>query len=131
MVLSVFILFFITIVAYQGITSRANTNSARANATSVQSYAETFNADNGRYPDSMKDLNDGTASSRLPSGITIVNTDSVLENSKENIRYQYTGSLGAATGGRITYWDFDEKMADDVIYVGDANTDSAEFKDVQ
>ena len=40
----------ITIVSYNGITARANTNSALASANTVLKYAELYNADNGTYP---------------------------------------------------------------------------------
>ncbi|MDB5167319.1 MAG: hypothetical protein JWN26_464 [Candidatus Saccharibacteria bacterium] len=137
MVIAIPIIAAITIVAYNGVTARANLDTARSNASDVLSYAEAFNADNGRYPDSLADFSAGTASTKLYSGITIINTnggttlDLTAATGKTNIWYQYDGPKGAATGGRITYWDYtNNKISDTVLYVGDGSSNSALFSDV-
>lgn len=70
------ILATITIVAYSGITSRANTTKAQTNAANVQKVLESFNANRGSYPLTITEITGygGTAgdSSRLPSGITVL-----------------------------------------------------------
>lgn len=127
----------ITIVAYGGITAKANSNKAAANASTVQRYAEAFNADQGRYPDSLSDFALRTGSSVLPSYINIIGTNGGITlnlnatTGEENIWYQYTGTSGAATGGRISYWDFkNQKISDTVLYVGTGSAASDEFHDV-
>ena len=71
------ILAAITIVAYNGITTRARTTKALSNATNVKTVAETFNADAGRYPATQAQFASGFdggsgAITKLPAGITLV-----------------------------------------------------------
>lgn len=66
------ILATITIVAYSGITSRANTTKAATNAANVQKVLEAFNADNGYYPYTMAGITGYNGSTRLPSSITVL-----------------------------------------------------------
>jgi prepilin-type N-terminal cleavage/methylation domain-containing protein len=56
------ILAAITIVSYNGITARANTNSAKANATAFLKKAELYAADGGtnRYPVSAAEVQTGS-----------------------------------------------------------------------
>ena len=65
------ILAAITIVSYTGVTNRAKTAKALSNASSVQSYAEVYNADNGAYPVNLAAFA-GTTSATLSSGISVI-----------------------------------------------------------
>ena len=64
------ILAAIVIVAYNGVTQRANTTKASANATSVKKVAEAMNADSA-YPTGLANLQAGSTSTKLPSGVLI------------------------------------------------------------
>ena len=93
------ILAAITIVSYNGITARANTSKAQANAAAVQKKAEAFNADNstnsplqagnGNYPATAAIFNAlaSNAVGSLPSGITLQSLSAVTA----------TGTTGNAT----------------------------------
>lgn len=120
----------ITIVAYNGITKRANATKAQTNAASVQKVAEAMNADNGFYPRLISDLTTGSNSTKLPSGITITAagadptsaTDGSTNNGLGYIKYQYCGAVaapaaGAATGGRVGYYDYNAGAVA-YLYVG-------------
>ena len=77
------ILAAITIVSYNGITARANTSKAQANAAAAQKKAEAFNADNpvtnpltagnGTYPANAATFNGipSSAVGGLPTGVTL------------------------------------------------------------
>jgi type IV pilus assembly protein PilA len=67
------ILAAITIVAYNGITAKANSATARSNAESVQKVAESYNADNSLYPTAAQ-LISYSNSSQLPSALKIAAT---------------------------------------------------------
>ena len=132
----------ITIVAYSGITNRANTTKAQSNATTVQSVAEAMNADIGYYPETTADFTTspyaGSSVARtasLPAGINISLSGGVADtptgtpsgvNGLKTVLYQYCGAVAApaakaATGGRIQYWDFAAStpaLSTNVIYVG-------------
>jgi prepilin-type N-terminal cleavage/methylation domain-containing protein len=132
------ILATITIVAYSGITSRANNTKAQANAASVQKVAEAFNADNGRYPATVAEFTTNpatTPSTKLPSGVTVISglagtsgtvftgTDPLIAitaaNKASTITYACFVSCTSSTGGRITYWDFTTgAQAATTIFVG-------------
>ena len=115
----------ITIVAYSGITARANTTKAQTNAASAQKVAEAYNADNGRYPGLTSDFSSGT-STKLPAGITVSPSPPTASNGTTNVRWEYVGSSAtSATGGRIRYWDFTTNaLSTTIIYVGDATSGS-------
>lgn len=118
----------ITIVAYSGITAKANTTKAQTNAASVQKVAEAFNADEGRYPGLTTDFDTGSDSTKLPSGVDVIPGDSPTPldaaGGTSEVTWEYVGSSATtATGGRITYWDFGTgAVSTDVIYVGDAES---------
>jgi len=130
----------ITIVAYSGITNRANTTKAQSNATTVQSVAEAMNADIGYYPELTTDFSgaySGSSTTRtaaLPSGINFTLNPAGAAgtptgvpngvNGLKTVQYQYCGAVaapaaGAATGGRIQYYDFTTSaLSTNIIYVG-------------
>lgn len=136
------ILAAITIVSYNGITARANTTKAATNAANAQKVIEAFNADCGRYPGTIAEVN-GTnytayvncsatvttsRSSIIPSGLTVTNTSTALSGSNglTNVTYEYVGGTATtATGGRLKYWDFTTGAASTtVIYLGSATSGS-------
>ena len=67
------ILAAITIIAYNGITTKANNANAQSNAETVQKIAEAYNADMGAYPTisqivaTWTPISGGTQSSQLPT----------------------------------------------------------------
>jgi prepilin-type N-terminal cleavage/methylation domain-containing protein len=124
----------ITIVAYSGITNRANQSKIVGNANSVQSVAEAFNADKGYYPGLAATGTDalalGSASTQVPTGVTIIpevtGTSAITSASgTSTIAYSCFPACGGktATGGRLTYWD---PVAGTVkyIYLGNAASGS-------
>lgn len=122
------ILAAITIVSFNGVTSKANTSNAAANAEAVQKVAESFNADNNFYPSASADFTAAGNTVKLPAGVTILKTtDSpstlTTANGKTKVLYQYVGTAGAATGGSVTYFDFGTGLpSTKVIYVGTATS---------
>lgn len=107
----------IVIVAYTGITARANTAAAKANAQAIQQLAEVYNADNnGAYPD-LAQLNAGTTSATKPTGVTVTSSWPTSSSSTTDIYYLPNGTVG----GCIAYWDF-SAGARVTIYAGSADT---------
>ena len=74
------ILAAITIVAYNGVTAKANSATARANAESTQKVAEAYNADMSAYPNltnitsTWTPVSGGSQSSQLPSALNVAAT---------------------------------------------------------
>lgn len=127
------ILAAITMVAYGNITTRANANSAKANAANVAKVAEAYNADdaNTGYPtaDQLKTYN---GVSKLPAGISLMGGTSTANGhlaagalsgstathvSGKVIQYTPKGT----TGGCVGYWDAVNGNAQ-YIYVGNGVT---------
>ena len=125
------ILAAITIVAYSGITARANGSKAQTNAANTQKVAESFNADKGYYPalaatgtDSIGTYNGST---RLPSGITIIpdaaTTTITATNGLTTVGYACLTSCTNSTGGRIAWWNFGATTPIvNFVYVGAASS---------
>jgi type IV pilus assembly protein PilA len=120
------ILAAITIVSFNGVTSKANTSNAASNAEAVQKVAESFNADNNRYPGTSADFAAAGNTVKLPSGVTVLISPTALAaaNGKTSILYKYKGaSATTATGGSVNYWDFGANAASGTtIYVGDGKS---------
>jgi len=136
------ILAAITIVAYGGITNRANNTKAQTTAANVQKVLEAMNADKGYYPQTTADFFTGSTSTKIPAGIGIVNTAGTAAGATTNggptaltsgstdalklntVVYEYCGAVAApaataTTGGRIRYWDFaTNALSTTIIYVG-------------
>lgn len=122
----------ITIVAYSGITLRANAAAAQANANAARSVAEAFNADNGFYPalagTGTNGLMAGSASTQIPSGLTVVpdalSSPITATNGLNTVAYSCLTTCTASTGGRITWWDYGAGGAGALayIYVGAATS---------
>lgn len=121
------ILAAITIVSFNGVTSKANTSNASANAEAVQKVAESYNADNNSYPSTIAAFSAAGNTVKLPGGVTVMPSPATKasltsSNGKTNIVYQYKGTAGSATGGRIYSFDFGNTSTPKVIYVGDATS---------
>ncbi len=95
------ILAALVIVAYTGITARANTTKAQTNAVAVQKKAEAYAADAGAgsYPTLTSQFSGNVAS--LPTGVTIGTPTSA--NGTTTVRYE---TCGSGVGYRIAYFDF-------------------------
>ena len=121
------ILAAITIVSYTGITQKANTTKAQANAQSAQSVAEVIAADNsGIYPSDFADFTAGSSTTKLPAGITVIDDGDVVlssSNGTTNVTWECLTSCTDPAGGKITYWDFSTgAVSTNVIYVGTADS---------
>jgi prepilin-type N-terminal cleavage/methylation domain-containing protein len=99
------ILAAISIVAYTGITTKANSSAAKANAIAVQKVAETYFADettNG-YPATVAALTGYTTGyAKIPTGVTVVST-TLTSSHKDGKTIQYIPK--GTTGACIGYWD--------------------------
>ncbi|MEO6109727.1 MAG: type II secretion system protein [Candidatus Saccharimonadales bacterium] len=102
------ILAAITIVSYTGISAKANTNTAKANAQSVVQVVETYAQDNnGLYP-TLAQLNGiTTGTAKLPSGLTvqsgILAATGFATPSPVTTSVQYIPK--STTGACVAYWD--------------------------
>jgi len=118
------ILAAITIVSYTGITTRANTNANKQNASSVLSALQTYFADNSAWPATSGTSEDvytainANNTAKLPSGLTITNAQLTAGS---NIQY----TLKSTTGVCVGYWDYSANTgAGGAVYMygGDAAT---------
>lgn len=128
------ILAAIIIVAYQGVTARANLSKAQTNAVSVQKKAEAYNADtsggNGVYPATSAIFNGLAAGTLggLPAGVTTVPPSTALTSTTGTTTVQYTAcATGAAnsntaTGYIITYYNYPSSGSPISIWGGSATS---------
>ena len=139
------ILAAITIVAYSGITNRANATKAQTNAASAQKVAEAINADTGNYPITAAAFTTGSTSTKLPSGMSVVPDTGTSPATTwaggtgspaaglSTVTYACRSTVAATgpcltTGGRIGWWDFSETTpVAKFVYVGDASSTSNFF----
>lgn len=112
------ILAAISIVAYTGVTARANESASKGNAESVQKAAEAYNAseDAGGYPN-LSQINTGNSTVKIPAGVTIASTEPTAANGKTTIGYLNKGTTGAC----IARWDYTNKRIA-YVFAGDAAT---------
>lgn len=107
------ILAAITIVAFNGVQSRANTTKAQSNAVAASKMADAYNADSATgttgYP-TLSQLNSPGAASvaKLPSGVTAVATVASGTGATPNATNGLTtvGYTQNTNSGCIAYWDF-------------------------
>jgi len=112
------ILAAITIVAYAGITSRADATKAQTNGANVLKVVESYNADVGRYP-TLAEITAYNGVAKIPTGITVAATVLTASNGKTNIQFIAKGTTGACIG----WWDFAAATpVAKAIYAGDATT---------
>ena len=102
------ILAAITIVAYSGITARANTTKAITNSESVQKVAEAYNADPpagaSGYPATRAALTGYTGSAKIPSSITWGTPAATTTATQAQV--EYVPGTTPANGGCIQYWNY-------------------------
>jgi type IV pilus assembly protein PilA len=126
------ILAAIVIIAYQGVTARANTSKAQTNAVAIQKKAEAYNADttagNGVYPATVSAWQTYTTANpsalgSIPSGVTAVPSGTALTTTNGATTVQYVSCSasagGTATGYYIAYYDFTQSQK--VYITGGAN----------
>ena len=117
------ILAAIVIVAYQGITTKANTTKAQTNGVAAQKVAEIMNADNGSYPATAASFNTGSISVKMPTGVTVSPGSVALSsaNGATVVTYACLTTCTSSTGGRVGWWSF-SAGATQYIYVGAATS---------
>lgn len=103
------ILAAITIVAYSGITARANTTRAITNAESVQKVADAYNADTVNsgttgYPATRAALTAFNGVMKIPSAITWGTPASTTAATQAQV--EYVPGTTPANGGCIQYWNY-------------------------
>lgn len=120
------ILAAITIVSYNGITSRANSSAAAAAAATVQKKAELFAADGptGKYPLLFADLTGATSDKTYAlTGVTGIPALPTAANGTNTVRFLKCAASGAnqstitstnISGIRITYYDFAGNTTKDI-----------------
>ncbi len=122
------ILAALVIVAYTGITARANSTKAKTNATSVQKKVEAWAADSsagpsiptvgtsgtGNYPLLvLTGVSVMTGSAKLPTGVNVVRVDPTSTNGTTTVSYKICDS---GAGYQILWWDFaNNTLADTVV----------------
>ena len=113
------ILAAITIVAYNGIQSRARTSSAQAAANNFAKKAEAYNADSSAYPTASTDLTSASSSTTYYlTGVTVTGTAiaaTPADPATLNFWRCGTNTTAAATslatttvvtGGQVRYWNY-------------------------
>lgn len=122
------ILAAIVIVAYQGVTSRANTSKAQTNAVSVQKKAEAYNADtaggNGQYPTSASTWTtyttaNASALGSIPGGITVTAAAPTATNGMTTVQYLGCTTNSQVVGYKVSYWSFSGTVGVTTITGGD------------
>ena len=104
------ILAAITIVAYNGISNRAKTQSAQASASAIQKKIEAYNAATGNYPTDATNsaftatLNGQTESSISSSGVTLGTPAD--GNGQKTVEVARCTAPSGATGLRVRFWDY-------------------------
>ncbi len=101
------ILAAIVIVAYNGVTNKANSAAAKGNAEGVQKVVEAYNADKGTYPNVVNDMTAANLTAKVPANITVdavTPTGTAADISGTHIYYDGTAASNS-TGGCIAYWD--------------------------
>ena len=99
------ILAAITIVAYGGITARANASTAKANAESIVKVVEAYAADSansGAYP-TLLQLTGYNGITHVPSALTVNSAVLTAASAGTGTTIQYVPLT--TTGGCIGYWD--------------------------
>jgi prepilin-type N-terminal cleavage/methylation domain-containing protein len=120
------ILAAITIVAYNGITARANATSAQSTATNVIKKVEAYNAEEGSYPSrplllinaasdksyalpgasSTFSTGTGGTSPNFTTPLTAAPPSTGVNAGPNTVNYYYCTSPAGA-GVRVSYWKYD------------------------
>lgn len=119
------ILAAITIVSYTGISGKANSNTAKANAQSVVQVVEAYAQDNnGAYP-SLANLTSYAGTTKLPSGLSVQTAALTATGFSNNQPVSIQYSPKSTTGACIAYWDSTITTPGPVwFYVGNATSGS-------
>lgn len=115
------ILAAITIVAYNGIQSRAKTSSAQSAANTLMKKLEAYNTINSGYPTALVAttgfaVTNGSEPSLAGTGITIGTPASSA--SPSTVGYQPC----TATGGKVTYYDYTAGAVSTAVNIGTPGT---------
>lgn len=118
------ILAAIVIVAYTGVTKKANASAAKGNAESILKVVEGYNADKGAYAAWSVISADTTLTAKPPQNVTVDNStlDGSTTNDKSG-KHIYVQAKGT-TGACVAYWD-DSTGSLQKMFAGDATTLSA------
>ena len=117
------ILAAITIVSYNGITTRANASAAKATASTWQKKIELYQAETSSYPYSISDI-DVAGKSYQINDTSFTAAAPTSDNGKSKVLVQPCGATAptnkAGTSGiRITYYNYDSSPAgSNVINIG-------------
>lgn len=104
------ILAAITIVAYTGVTDKANVSKALANGESVGKVIDMLAGENGVYPASSAAVITGGTYAKLPSGLVVQSTAPTSTNPGLVFQFAYCdGTSTTTTGSRLIYWDSQTK----------------------
>lgn len=105
------ILAAITVVAYNGVSTKAKTTAAKSAAAAVAKKAEVYKVETGSYPVLSTDLTAaGASASYFLSGVTFLSAmpgtapadpSSVILTKCDN-----SGGLTGGTGNQVAYWDY-------------------------
>ena len=113
----------ITIVSYNGITTRANASAAKASASTVQKKLELYASETGTtgtYPVTFATLTGDSSKSYYLSGVSFQAGDPTSSTTTNTVTYRICGrsstatapsnlagitSGGAITGARVGYWN--------------------------
>ena len=119
------ILAAIVVVAYVGITQRANSSAAKSNAESVRKVAEAYNADTGAgsYPTTAQLTGWTTGVTRIPAGVSVVTTTLSATHAAGGTIQYLVDSSSPTRGACVGYWDASlATPAAAVFYLGTATT---------
>ncbi len=123
------ILAAITIVAYNGITNRANTTSAKSSATNSLKKAEAYNADDnggsGSYPTNPATLTGAASTTTYQlAGVTFSNaaTAPTAKPASPSTLLYYTCTSPA--GIAVAYYQYDGTPGWTMMYTGGASSSS-------
>lgn len=116
------ILAAITIVSFNGVTSKANTASAQSSAEAVIKKAEAYNAEKGRYPITTAEMTGGAQTdSFLLTGVNFTTGPTVgpdATNGTDTVRFLKCAAVAAnqaavtatnITGVQVSYFNFSTK----------------------
>lgn len=105
------ILAAITMVAYNGITSRAHSSAAISAAQVVQQKAEAYNAEVGNYPLALGDMTDAASDKSYNLSASAATSGTPSPTNADNVIGYAPCPSGATTstvtGVNITYYKYD------------------------
>jgi prepilin-type N-terminal cleavage/methylation domain-containing protein len=107
----------ITIVAYNGITNRANANASLSAATGATKKASAYNAEIGSWPTAPSQLTGAASTTSYQlTGVTFATATSTTSNNTLTFI-----SCGATVGVKIGYYD-NAASSTVYLYTGSANS---------